>query len=412
MRRRPARVVTPSRLRPRDLVSEAMAGMLQRPGRSVLTMLGTILGVGAFVAVLGLTATASGQIDRRFTVLSATEVTVQDVGSGNPDDNAVSFPADAAQRVGRLNGVVHSGVWWPAPLRGPRISAAPDLAVGDDADSGLSVVAAEPGALTAALPTLAAGRLYDAFHQSRAERVAVLGAAAARRLGVTRLDAAPAVFVDGRPYTVIGVIREVRRLPELLLSVVIPTSTALAAYGPPVDDRAKMLIETRLGAAQLIARQAPLALRPDAPQRFTAAAPPDPTTLRGTVAGDLDALFLLLAAISLIIGAVGIANTTLVAVMERTGEIGLRRSLGARPRHIAGQFLTESTALGTLGGLIGTSVGVAVVVLVAVAREWTAVLAPWTVLIAPLVGSAVGLLAGVYPALRAAATEPVVALRR
>ncbi|MFD0630372.1 ABC transporter permease [Catenulispora yoronensis] len=112
------------------------------------------------------------------------------------------------------------------------------------------------------------------------------------------------------------------------------------------------------------------------------------------------------------IGAVGIANTTLVAVLERTGEIGLRRSLGARPRHIAGQFLAESTVLGTLGGLIGTSVGVGLVVGVAVSRDWTAVLQPWAVLPAPLIGSVVGLLAGLYPALRAAWIEPVEALRR
>jgi putative ABC transport system permease protein len=123
-------------------------------------------------------------------------------------------------------------------------------------------------------------------------------------------------------------------------------------------------------------------------------------------------LFLLLAAICLLIGAVGIANTTLVAVMERTGEIGLRRSLGARPRHIAAQFLAESTALGTLGGLIGTSLGVTAVVTIAVLQHWTAVLQPFTVLPAPLIGTAVGLLAGLYPAMRAALLEPLEALRR
>jgi putative ABC transport system permease protein len=123
-------------------------------------------------------------------------------------------------------------------------------------------------------------------------------------------------------------------------------------------------------------------------------------------------LFLLLAAISLVIGAVGIANTTLVAILERTGEIGLRRSLGARPRHIAAQFLTESATLGTLGGLLGTSIGVSTVVLVAVIENWTAVLNPLYVMPAPLMGSVVGLLAGLYPALRAARIEPLEALRR
>ena len=130
------------------------------------------------------------------------------------------------------------------------------------------------------------------------------------------------------------------------------------------------------------------------------------------VASDLNVLFLLLAAISLVIGTVGIANTTLVAVMERMNEIGLRRALGARPLHVAVQFLAESTALGLLGGLIGSSLGVAVVVSTAVARQWTAVLAPWTVAAAPLIGALVGLVAGGYPALRASWIEPVEALQR
>lgn len=173
-----------------------------------------------------------------------------------------------------------------------------------------------------------------------------------------------------------------------------------------------MIVETRLGAAKVVAQQLPLALRPDAPNRFRAIAPPDPQALRGSVTADLNALFMLLAAITLVIGGVSIANTTFVAVLERTSEIGLRRSLGARPRHIAAHFLAESAALGTLGGLVGTSLGVAVVVFVALAQEWTAVLQPWTVLPAPAAGTLVGVAAGLYPAIRAAKVEPVEALRR
>src|SRR6185295_5571265 len=128
-------------------------------------------------------------------------------------------------------------------------------------------------------------------------------------------------------------------------------------------ERASMLIETRLGAAQVVAERAAATLRPERPELFKVAAPADPRQLRSGVTGDLNSLFLLLAAISLVIGAVGIANTTLVAVLERVNEIGLRRALGARPRHIALQFLAESAALGLLGGLIGTSGGVALTVL-------------------------------------------------
>lgn len=416
MRSKRTRGVEPSILRASDLMTEALAGVLQRPGRSVLTMLGTVLGIGAFVSILGLTATASGQIDHRFNALTATEVTVNDVGPADPQQQSVaplSFPINAERRIEDLNGADSAGVWWPIPLRNPVISAMPDAQSSEAGDgSGLAFYAATPGIFDVIHPLLSTGDLFNAFHQRRAEHVAVLGSAAARRLGITRLDAQPAVFVNGTPYTVTGIISSVQREPETLLAVIIPASTALAAYGPPVDQRASMLIDTKLGAASLIAHQAPLALRPDAPQLFRVTPPPDPRALRDGVSGDLNSLFLVLAGICLVIGAVGIANTTLVAVLERTGEIGLRRSLGARPRHIAWQFLSESMALGTLGGLVGTSIGVAVVVLTAIGHHWTAILQPWTVLPAPLLGSAAGLLAGLYPALRAAAIEPAEALRR
>ena len=139
--------------------------------------------------------------------------------------------------------------------------------------------------------------------------------------------------------------------------------------------------------------------------------PPNPQNLQSEVTGDLASLFLVLALISLLIGAVGIANTTLVAVLERTEEIGLRRALGARPRHIAAQFLAEAAMLGTLGGLVGSCIGTAVVVISAAAKDWTAVLNPAYTLPAPLIGTVVGVLAGAYPALRAARTSPLAALR-
>ena len=172
-----------------------------------------------------------------------------------------------------------------------------------------------------------------------------------------------------------------------------------------------MVVATRIGAAQAVARQLAAAELPADPGRLVVTSPPNPQNLQSEVSGDLAGLFLILALVSLFIGAVGIANTTLVAVLERTEEIGLRRAVGARPRHIAVQFLAESTALGTLGGLIGTCIGVGTVVIFAAAKDWTAVLNPAYTLPAPLIGSVVGLLAGAYPALRAARTSPLAALR-
>ncbi|MFE5549610.1 ABC transporter permease [Streptomyces sp. NPDC056534] len=395
----------------RDLLSEALAGMLQRPARAILTALGTVLGVGTFVAILGLTATASSQVDTRFSVLTATEVTVEDVAKEVNEFANPAFPADADDQVARLPGVLDAGVYWTVHMdAGTAVRSS--LAASSDGGETTNVMAVSAGALRAAVPRLIEGRIYDDFHEKRAEPVAVIGSAVAAQLGITNLSAQPAVFIGDEPFTVIGIIDDVKRKAELLLSVAVPRTAAEAVWGPPRDQPATMLISTEVGAATQVAQQAPMALRPDHPEYLKATPPPDPQKLRSNVNGDLSQLFLLLAGICLVIGAVGIANTTLVAVLERTGEIGLRRALGARAHHIVAQFLVESAALGMLGGIVGTSLGTLTVVAVAVAREWTPVIHSLTVAAAPGIGLLTGLVAGLYPALRASRIQPVEALRR
>jgi putative ABC transport system permease protein len=391
----------------RDLVDEAAAGVLQRPTRSALTALGTLLGVATFVAVLGLTATTSGQISKQFTVLGATEVNVEDTVI-EPDLVGDPYPTDAADRVRRVDGVVEAGVWWSAGQHD--VSRLP----GDTAKpEEFPVVSASPGAVAVAHPTLTTGRLFDRFHDDTAQRVALLGGAVAQRLGITDLTDHPAVFVDGVPLTVIGVLAVVQRHEDLMLSVIVPRSTALQVWGPPTrGEPMRMTIETRLGAAQVVGAQVATALRPDTPDRLKVITPPDPHALSDAVNTDLDTLFLILAAICLVIGAVGIANTTFVSVLERIPEIGLRRALGARGHHVALQFLGESAILGTVGGLVGTSLGIALVATVAELRHWTAIVEPWTTLPSPLLGTLTGLAAGLYPALRAARIQPIQALQR
>jgi putative ABC transport system permease protein len=410
------------RLTVRDAAAEATAGIVQRPGRTVLTMLGTVLGVGAFVAVLGLTATGAGQISRQFTVLEDTTVTVEDNGPANnvapPGTNpAIGFPADADAIAGHIKGVVAAGVWWPVSLPAGTSFAA-SLALSATSSQTVNLLAASPGAVRAMGLSMVAGSPLSRYENDTGKHVAVIDTTTAAALGISpaRLPSHPAVFVGGIAYTVIGVYGSAQRVVSDESAMLIPENTALADYGNPApgiggEEEAQMVVATRTGAAQTVARQIAAAELPTDPSRLVVTSPPNPQKLQSEVSSDLAGLFLILALVSLLIGAVGIANTTLVAVLERTEEIGLRRAVGARPRHIAAQFLAESTVLGTLGGLIGTCIGVGVVVIFAAAKDWTAVMNPAFTLPAPLIGSAVGLLAGAYPALRAARTSPLAALR-
>ncbi|MGH2742400.1 MAG: ABC transporter permease [Thermoleophilaceae bacterium] len=398
------------RLPLRDLLSEAGAGLMARPARVALTVLGTVIGVGALVATLGLSKTAGNQIVGRFSEVAATDVVVTPVpGAIGGDAAREAIPWDAEARLRRLNGVAAAGTLSDVDVRGALVRSVPINDPLGQTEVQLPIRAASPGLWRAVRAELAAGRLPDRGHSARADRTVVLGRNAARRLGITSLDQQPAIFIGDRLYQVSGLIGSVERQPSLLGSLTIPNGTARREFG--LRAPASVQIETEIGAVEVVVRQAPRALSPSDPALLRVAAPPDPETLRAGVENDLNALFLLLGGVSLLVGALGIANVTLVSVLERVGEIGLRRALGAGRRHIAAQFLVESTVMGLLGGIVGASLGTLVVVAVSAGRTWTPVLDPWVPLAAPLAGALIGLLSGTYPSLRAAAMEPVEALR-
>jgi putative ABC transport system permease protein len=415
----------PPRVGAADLVGEAVAGVVQRPLRSLLTSLGAAIGVCAVVVVLGLTATASAQVNERFDALRATEITARlaatDVtgsegapgGPATAQEPVAAFAVDAAERVRVLPGVEGAGRVGTVSL-GESADVRSVLLPGATAGETFDVRTVEPAAWPVLDPTVVAGRVYDDGHAERGDRVAVLGVGAARRLGIQRLDAEPAVFIGGVGFSVIGIVEDLRRSPDLLGAVMIPPRSAERAFGidPETDSTATILIETELGATQVIAERIPVALDPADPSAVRVDAPPDPRRLNATVTGDLDVLSLTLAAVSVLLGALGISNTMLVTVMERIHEIGLRRALGAGGHHIALQFLIEAAVLGGLGGLAGTAVGVVAVVGASILRDWTPVLAPGVVLLAPALGLLAGLVAGVAPAVRAARIQPADALRR
>lgn len=403
-------VMAPARMEVRDLAAEAVAGIFARPGRSMLTVLGTVLGIGALVATLGVAKTAGNQIIARFDELAATSVVVtNEPGFFGSGETRVAIPRDAEQRLTRLNGVTAAGTMGPVNLQGALVRSVPIPDPLAQTEFQMSVFGASPGLLAAVRGDLSTGRWFDFGHSDRADRVAVLGSGAALRLNVTRVDQQPVVFVGEEAFVVIGILDAVRRQPELLNAVIIPEGTAQDRYG--YSSASTVQIDVAVGAASLIAQQAAIALSPNEPSLLRVQKPPEPADLRRDVEGDVNALFLVLGGVALLVGAIGIANVTLVSVLERVGEIGLRRALGAARRHIAAQFLVETTAMGLIGGVLGASLGVLVIVTISASRTWIPVLDPWVPLTAPLVGGVTGLIAGFYPALRAARLEPVEALR-
>jgi ABC-type antimicrobial peptide transport system permease subunit len=396
-----------SKLTVRRLIGEAMAGVSARPMRSALTIVGTVMGITSLVATLGVSRTAGNQIVARFDAVAATEVVIEPASAGSTA-RASTIPWDAEARMLRLNGVIGAGTISAVNTRGARVRS---VAVANSATSeyDIPMYAGSPGLFAAVKTKLQTGRVFDSGHNTRAERVAVLGPGAAAQLQITRVSQQPAIFVGNRLFVVIGILEDVARQPDLLDAVIVPNETARRDYGLRVPGR--VAIDTSQGAASLVARQAPKVLDPTDPSRLRASAAASPKRVRDEVASDTNSLFLILGAVSLLVGAVGIANVTLVSVMERIGEIGLRRALGAGRRHIAAQFLTESTVLGLIGGTIGASLGVLLTVAISAAKEWTPVLDQRLVVAAPVLGAIVGLLAGLYPALRAASLQPVDALR-
>jgi putative ABC transport system permease protein len=374
----------------------------------VLTGLGTTLGVGALVGTLGITSTASAQISQRFDALKATEVVIRDTGGGVIPGDA--FPIDTERRLVRLNGVRAAGIMWTV-----RAEAAVGITppwVGRE-EVRMPLIATSSGSLMATRPTFGYGRTLSRMDDRRAERVAVLGVGAAARLGIAiPPETGSVVFVEGRPFTILGVITDVARRSSLLFSILIPPRTATEVWGDLGTDTLEVLVETELGAAKLIGRQAPLALRPSDPDRLIALVPPEPALLGAAIESYVTTLFLLLGALSLAIGAISIGNTTFVSVIERETEIGLRRSLGATRAHVSMQFLMESSLVGAVGGITGTCLGAIVVVVISASNRWTPVMDPRTIFIGISLGAAIGMVSGLYPALKAAKVEPVQALRR
>lgn len=400
------------RFGPQDLLAEAAAGIGARPGRLVLTILGTVLGIASVVVTVGLAQTAAGQINKQFDAVAATQGVAKPAtsrGFGGNERALTTLPWDAPDRAERLNGVEAAGLVSEVDTGGLEISAVP---VNDPSAARVAsppVIATSAHALDALDGRVVQGRYFDEGHDARGDRVVVLGADAAERLGVVRVDRQPSIFIGERAYQVIGVVDDVVRRTDLLSAVIMPSGTARADLG--LRSAQELHLHLAVAAGPVVGSQLPTALAPNSPETVDVQVPAAASSVRQGVQADINTIFLALGGVALLIGGVGIANVTLLSVLERVGEIGLRRALGATRRQIAAQFMVESVVVGLLGGLVGAALGVAVVATVSALQEWTPILDLRMVGVAALAGGGIGLLAGLYPSLKAASIEPISALR-
>ena len=391
-----------------DVACEACTSVSARPLKATLAMLGAAIGVAAFVVVTGLTSTTRAQVNARFNSLSATEVLVSDTQRAAA---SLAFPRDTEKLVDRIKGVVCSGVLFQANVPFTQSVMRLFPTAEPQPVNSVQVVGASPGLFQAVLATVATGRTFSPLAEQRRQDVAVLGPTAAQRLGIRDITAQPAVVINGVPFSVVGILKSIRREPSLLQAAIVPYQTALKYWGPPKEG-ADLIVATNPGSAAVVASQLPAAILPTDPARLAVVSSAIPFIFQSAINSDISKLLLITGLVALMLGALGITSVTMTSVLERFHEIGVRRALGATRRAIVAQFLTESTILGACGGVAGTCAAIIALVLIADANGWYAVLNPLIILPAPLIGAAVGCAAGAYPALRAAMLNPAEAVRR
>lgn len=250
------------------------------------------------------------------------------------------------------------------------------------------------GAETSARDTLVA---FDAATR-QGRPAALLGEGAARTLGLENTVVGQQVWIDGRRIDVVGGLRGANRAPGLRDAVVVNFAS--------LDGRAglspTLLVRTKDGYPAALRTAIPLALDAAQPGAYTVSLTADLRSLRRGVSADLADLVRVVSWALLLFSGLGAASAMYLAVQSRSAEIALRRALGASRPSIARIFLLEGAALGLGGGLLGSALGVAAVVVYCLLQSWTAVLSSELVWLGTGIGAVVGIAASVYPALAAA----------
>ena len=396
-----ATVLIPARLKGGDLARVASVGLRTRRLRAALSALGIAIGVAAIVAVLGLSSSSQAGLLAEIDRLGTNLLTV--TNGQSLTGQTVELPLRAPAMIGRIGPVWQVQYIGTTTANAYRTPLIPKVQT-----SGLSVDAASLGLPRAVGTTVDQGRYLNPA--TAREPVCVLGAAAAQRLGIDRIYRGERVWVGGMWFYVTGILKPAVLAPEIDNAVLVGFPAAERYLGM---DGHPSTIYVRAQTSQVAAVQSLLAqtANPENPSGVDVSQPSAVLTARADAKGAFNGLFLGLGAVALLVGAIGVANIMIISVLERRSEIGLRRALGATKGQIRTQFLTEAILLALAGGAAGVAAGGIATVAYATTKHWMVVIPTeaWAGGIAAAI--AIGALAGLLPATRAARLSPTDALR-
>tara|TARA_B100000959_G_scaffold220128_1_gene232587 strand:- start:364 stop:1551 length:1188 start_codon:yes stop_codon:yes gene_type:complete len=389
----------------REILSVAISGLTARKVRTLLIMLGPVLGAAGIVAAVGLNESAKGDVRQTLERLGTNLIVASADGSFSAGE-APTLPEDAVERVmnvstvDRVAGITEIGSLTVLPSQGGKdfFRTIP-----------VPVLTSDQNLLTVLDAQMLYGRFVNGADEDNIFRSAVIGQDLANDYQYLPGEVRT-IDVDGETYGIVGVLEKVDLVPKLDTAVIIPKSAAEEDFD--VEQKPTTLyVRATEGNVDSTADALPMAINLGGNEAVTVAVPSDLLEAQGAVDTTLRNILFLMGGLALLVGGVGIANVMSISVIQRSGEIGIRRALGHTKMTIALQFVLEALFVGVLGGIVGVVTGVSVIYLVSSILGWIATLNIPLFLVAGGMALIVSVIAGLYPAWKAARLEPLETLR-